>query len=86
MRNRLSRLTPFPLRKDQRAQIWVYFLNCTLAFALTTAAVPFVVTPPLLHLKPKLLEAEGRSVLQLYEDVFPLLQIKITTKINLSLL
>lgn len=58
MRNGLSRLTPFPLRRDQCAQIWVYFLSCTLGFALTTAAVPFVAPPPLLCLKPKLMEAE----------------------------
>jgi len=51
-----------------------------------TAAALFMVPPPLLCLKPKLLEAEGRSMLQLHEDVASLLQMKIITKINLSLL
>lgn len=82
----LSLLTPFPRRRDLCAQIWVYCLDCTLAFALTTAAVPFVAPPPLLLLKLKLLEAEGRSVSRLDEDVASLLQMKIVTKINLCLL
>lgn len=82
----LSLLTLLSCRRDWRAQIWVYSLNCTLAFALMTAAVLFVAPPPLLCLKPKLLEAEGRSVLQLHEDVASLFQMKIITKIILSLL
>ena len=82
----LSLLTPFPRRRDRHAQIWGYSLDRMLAFALTTAAVSFVSPPPLLYLKPKLLEAEGKSMLQLQEDVASLLQMEIITKINLSLL
>lgn len=82
----LSLLAPFPRRRDRCAQIWVCSLDCTLAFALMTAAVSLVAPPPLLCLKLELLEAEGRSVFQLHEDVASLRQMKIITKINLSLL